>query len=212
MLHDFLQKNEYQFRKILHNKRKDTFFKGFKLSFSMIDNKDVAGFNDVNKIIVSNKLNGNDDISIIENGIKDITKLFTDGCFLQDENKGGIAAFIIKSNDSKELISEKTLLQSSCLIELYATIKGLEKLENEKKIRVITDSQYVRKGITEWIFHWKLNNWHTANGEKAKNIEYWKRLDKLIQKKYIEFQWVKGHAESEGNKICHEEANRIARE
>jgi ribonuclease HI len=58
----------------------------------------------------------------------------------------------------------------------------------------VTDSQYVRKGLTEWIINWKLNNWTTANGEKVKNIEYWKRFDRLTDDRYIEFKYVKSHS------------------
>lgn len=81
-------------------------------------------------------------------------------------------------------------------------IKSLEILANEKQLRIVTDSQYVRKGITEWIFYWKLNGWLTANGRQVRNIEFWKKFDRLTENKYIEFQRVKSHSGHFENTIC----------
>ena len=83
-----------------------------------------------------------------------------------------------------------------------AVIKGLENTKEQNKIRIITDSRYIIKGLTQWIFNWKLNNWHTVQGEKAKNIEYWKQFDKLSEGKYIEFEWVKAHSNQFENSLC----------
>jgi len=75
------------------------------------------------------------------------------------------------------------------IIELEAAIKGLEILKDVVQIRIISDSQYVRKGLTEWGPIWELNDWHTVNGDKAKNIGYWKYFNILSIGKYIEFEW-----------------------
>ena len=91
---------------------------------------------------------------------------------------------------------------SSTLAELHAAIRGLEILSISKKIRIVTDSQYVRKGLSEWIWNWKLNDWHTANGTKVKNIDDWKRFEKLTDGKYIEIEWVKSHRNHLQNILC----------
>ncbi|MCY6369982.1 ribonuclease H family protein [Clostridium ganghwense] len=199
---EYLKQNEYQLRKILHNKRKDTFFVGFKVKIVLRDEKDVAAFNDRSKIVVLDKRNGQNDSFVVDDGEERIYKIYTDGSFMEKYNRGAYTVLIQDLKGNYDIYSEKTEIKSSSLIELMAAIKGLKVLNNVKKIRIITDSQYVRKGLTEWIVNWKLNDWNTANGEKAKNIEYWKEFDKITENKYIEFQWVKGHSGHFENSLC----------
>jgi len=95
-----------------------------------------------------------------------------------------------------------TSASSSTLTELHAAIRGLEILSSYEKIRIVTDSQYVRKGLTEWIWNWKLNDWHTANGTRVKNIEAWEKIERLTDGKYIEIEWVKSHRNHLQNILC----------
>ena len=139
---------------------------------------------------------------------KTIPELFTDGSFDHIKKLGGYA-ILIKSNSNYYIHQVKTQEKGNNLIELLAVIKGLEYLKNEPKIRIVTDSQYVIKGITEWLPIWKINKFYTANGTKAKNINYWKKADKLIHGKYIEFEWVKAHSEHFENTICDMKAKSI---
>ena len=192
-LSDFLLKNEAQLRKILHNKRPESFFIGFKLNFAIFDNKDIAAFSDKSSILVLDKRSGQTKSYALEKGLKSITKLYTDGSFLEKKNKSGIACIIEFTNGEYRVEYGPSSASSSTLTELHAAIRGLEILSEAKKIRIVTDSQYVRKGITEWIWNWKLNDWHTANGTKVKNIDDWKRFEKLTDGKYIEIEWVKSH-------------------
>jgi len=90
-------------------------------------------------------------------------------------------------------------------------IEGLKKTQHIENLRIISDSRYVIKGLTEWVFNWKLNDWHTAQGEKVKNIEYWQEFDKLTENKYIEFEWVKGHSSQYENSICDFYAKMLAK-
>ncbi len=206
----FLKSNEYQFRKILHNKRKETYYKGFKLKFVLQDNKDVGAFNDKLKIAVIDKIKDEYNYYTIEKGIEPTYKLFTDGSYNERTKTGGYAFIIIDINNNTSLFAGKLKKKSSNLIELIAVIKGLQKLKKTEHIRIISDSQYVKKGITEWVINWKLNNWITANGEKVKYIRYWKRLDKLTEKKYIEFEWIKAHSFHFENMICDYHAKKSA--
>jgi ribonuclease HI len=194
-LSEFLQKHEFQFRKLLHVKRPETYYKGFKLNFSIREGKDVEAFNNLNRILVLDKRNGKNENYVISKSTKKIHELYVDGSFLSDYNKGGIAVIVKSPAGKYELKTFKSSGCSSCLIELEAAIQGLKLLKDIEEIRLITDSQYVRKGLTEWIINWKLNDWHTANGEKVKNIEHWKLFDALSENKYIEFKYVKAHSQ-----------------
>ncbi len=199
---NILKQNEYQLRKILHNKRKNTFYEGFNLKFSLRYQKDVEAFNDRSKIVVLDKRCGVEKSYVVDKGEEKIFKLYTDGSFSERYNRGGYAVLIKDFDNEYTFYTFKTKKKNSSLIELLAAIKGLEILEDKEKVRIITDSQYVRKGLTEWIQNWKLNNWHTVNGHKVKHIEYWKQFDKLTANKYIEFEWVKGHSNHFENTIC----------
>ena len=79
-------------------------------------------------------------------------------------------------------------------MELMAAISSLEGLEKSTKLTIITDSNYVKGGVTEWIKNWKKNNWKTANKKDVKNIDLWKRLDQARSKHEVIWKWVKGHA------------------
>ena len=210
-LTEVLKKNEYQFRKVLHIKRPETWYKGFKLKFVLRDEKDVAAFNDISKTLIIDKRDGIYENYVVDTGKEKLTELYIDGSYMKKKGKGGYAV-IIKSDDGKyDLKTFETNLRSSSLIELLAAIKGLELLPGEKEIRIVTDSQYVRKGLTEWIINWKLNDWTTANGEKVKNIEYWKHFDRLTDDKYIEFKYVKAHSDQFENTMADLYAKDMAR-
>ena len=189
----FLRNNEYQVNKILRNMRRKTFYKGFELIIVLRDHKDIEAFNDKNKIVVLDKLEGERKSYVIDKGKDKIIEVFTDGSFKEALNTGGFSYIIKDLSGEYKLYKEKSDYKSSSLIELEAAIAALEKLENEKYIRIITDSQYVRKGLTEWILNWQLNGWKTTNGENVKNKKYWLKFDKLTDGKYIEFEWVKAH-------------------
>ncbi len=198
---ELLRENEYQLRKIFHNKRPETFYVGFKLKIILRRDKDVTSFNDLANIIVLDKLNENTKIYVLFSSNLILPEIYTDGCFLDKYKVGGLASLICYPQGYKRLFTGGTYRRSSSLIELMAAIMALKKIENHQKIRIFTDSRYVIKGLTEWLTNWKLNDWHTAQGTKVKNIAYWKEFDHLTENKYIEFKWVKAHFESVENKI-----------
>ena len=100
-------------------------------------------------------------------------EIYTDGSFSAKKGKGGFAVILKSVEGDYTLKTYETEEKSSSLIELLAAIKGLELTSTISKVRIITDSQYVRKGLTEWIVNWKRNNWLTASGTRVKNITYW---------------------------------------
>jgi len=95
-------------------------------------------------------------------------------------------------------------------MELLGVIRALQYIKKEKSAKnniiIRTDSRYVQKGITEWMGIWKANNWKTKNGQEVKNLQFWKRLDKIISE-HIVFEWVHGHS---GNKY-NERADKLAK-
>ena len=79
-------------------------------------------------------------------------------------------------------------------MELLAAIEGLDALKRPSQVSLTTDSQYVRKGITEWIAGWKAKGWKTASKQPVKNRDLWERLDALTRQHQVEWHWVKGHS------------------
>ncbi len=132
--------------------------------------------------------------------------VFTDGGCSGNPGPGGWA-FVI-AGDEQELIeiSGGDSQTTNNRMELQAVIKALEYIiamdEPISSIRIHTDSQYVKNGITVWIHNWKRNGWRTASKAPVKNKEYWESLDNLAQKLPIEWHWVKGHAGVELNERC----------
>jgi ribonuclease HI len=93
-------------------------------------------------------------------------------------------------------------------MELTAAIRGLENLKRPCHVVLTTDSQYVRKGITEWLQNWKQKKWKTSAKKPVKNTDLWKRLDELCEPHTIDWQWVKGHSGHRENDLVDEYANR----
>jgi competence/damage-inducible protein CinA-like protein len=201
-VYDLLNRNLYQFKKLLHNKRPNTYYPGFVLEFSIWDRKDTVAFNDRSNIIVVDKRNGRDLIYVAEKAREDICAIYIDGSFNDEKNKGAYCVIINHKDGSCEQFDDKSHVIGSSQMELAGAIEGLKKVVDEREVRIITDSQYVRKGLTEWIINWKLNGWHTANGTKVKNIELWQEFASLTDNRYIEFEWVKGHSDQFENTLC----------
>lgn len=129
-----------------------------------------------------------------------LKEVYTDGSYNEKTNKGAFSILVKNLDGSYEETAQPSNSQSSSLIELEAVIYALTHYEGD--LRIVTDSQYVIKGITQWIIYWKRNNWMTANGTKAKNVGQWQKLDHLCQNRYIEFMWVKGHSQHFENDYC----------
>lgn len=199
---ELLQEHEHQLRKILHTKRPDSYYRGFELTFSFRYDKDVVAFNNKDKLVVLDKRSSENESYVKDNYEAAIPKIYTDGSFLEKFDKGAYAVITKTVDQSYDYYTQQVEVKNSGLIELLAAMKGVELLADKNKIRIVTDSQYVRKGLTEWIVNWKLNNWRTVNGDKVKNIEYWKKFDQLTAGKYIEFAWVEAHSNHFENELC----------
>ncbi len=118
--------------------------------------------------------------------------VYTDGSCLGNPGNGGWAFIVVGEKDiSFRSGFEKNTTNNR--MELLAAIKALEYLEQYENITINTDSNYVKQGITTWIFNWKKNNWKTSTKQTVKNKELWERLDDLNQRKNINWSWVKAH-------------------
>ena len=125
-------------------------------------------------------------------------KVYTDGSCLGNPGNGGWAFLIINKNDfSYRAGFERNATNNQ--MELMAAIKALEFLNQHNDINLNTDSNYVKQGITNWIFNWKKNNWKTSSKKPVKNKELWERLYELNLSKNINWSWVKAHNVDEFN-------------
>ncbi len=134
-------------------------------------------------------------------------EIFTDGACKGNPGPGGWGALLIFKGKEKELFGGEVKTTNNRM-ELMAAIKALEILKRACKVSLTTDSQYVRKGITEWIENWKLKNWKNSQNKAVKNVDLWKLLDAQQQRHDISWYWVKGHSGHPGNEHADQLANR----
>lgn len=132
--------------------------------------------------------------------------IYTDGACKGNPGPGGWGALLISSPHEKKIFGGE-LETTNNRMELLAAIKALEALKNKSRVNLHTDSQYLRKGILEWIKNWKRNGWLTSAKKPVKNADLWQRLDSLTGLHDIHWHWVKGHSGNEGNEIADELAN-----
>tara|TARA_B100001057_G_scaffold114175_5_gene112539 strand:- start:11905 stop:12339 length:435 start_codon:yes stop_codon:yes gene_type:complete len=134
-------------------------------------------------------------------------KVYTDGACRGNPGPGGWGVFIIYNDSTKELFDGQRETTNNQM-EILAAIEALKYLKDEEQeIALYTDSNYVRKGITEWINNWKINNWRTASKKPVANKELWIELDELTLNKKITWNWVKGHSGDPGNERADQLAN-----
>ena len=132
-------------------------------------------------------------------------ELFTDGACRGNPGPGGWGAVLRYNGNEKELFGGEPQTTNNRM-ELMAVISGLEALKRQCTVDVVTDSQYVKNGITQWIHNWKRNGWRTANKKPVKNDDLWRRLDEAVARHQVRWHWVKGHSGHPEN----ERADRLA--
>jgi ribonuclease HI len=133
-------------------------------------------------------------------------EIFTDGACKGNPGPGGWGALLVAGQSKKELFGGE-LNTTNNRMELRAVIEALSALKRPCEITVHTDSQYVQKGISEWIHGWKARGWKTAAREPVKNADLWKALDEAQARHKMQWRWVKGHAGHEGNERADALAN-----
>jgi len=148
----------------------------------------------------------------------DQVEIFTDGACKGNPGPGGWGAWIIHgtlaawhaagrpSTKAKSLFGGE-METTNNRMELRAVIEALNALKRPCAVVLHTDSQYVHKGISEWLAGWKVKGWKTANKTPVKNVDLWQALDQASARHQIEWRWVKGHAGHEGNEMADQLAN-----
>lgn len=134
-------------------------------------------------------------------------ELWTDGACRGNPGPGGWAALLIGKGREKVLTGAEARTTNNRM-ELTAAIRGLEALTRPCAVRLHTDSQYVMKGVTEWLEDWKRRDWRTADKKPVKNVDLWQQLDALVARHDIDWRWVRGHSGVERN----EQVDRLANE
>ncbi|QJC28986.1 ribonuclease HI [Enterobacteriaceae endosymbiont of Plateumaris rustica] len=128
-------------------------------------------------------------------------KIFTDGSCIYNPGPGGYAA-IIKYHTYEKIFTQGFFFTTNNRMELMASIIALESLKRYFNINIITDSKYLKKGITIWINNWKKYGWICSNKKPVKNIDLWKRLDLALINHNIKWYWIKGHNGNIKNEKC----------
>ena len=134
-------------------------------------------------------------------------ELFTDGACKGNPGPGGWGALLRFGGIEKSLYGGEADTTNNRM-ELMAAIEGLKALKEPCDVLLVTDSQYVLKGVTEWMAGWKRNGWKTAAKQPVKNADLWQLLDEQAQRHKINWKWVRGHTGHRENEIADSLANR----
>ncbi len=137
----------------------------------------------------------------------EIVEIHTDGACSGNPGPGGWAAILAWKGREKELSGAEPATTNNRM-ELLAAIRALEALKRPMRVRIYTDSEYLRRGMSEWLAGWKRRGWRTAAKKPVRNRDLWERLDELCHRHEVEWHWLKGHAGDPLN----ERADRLARE
>ncbi|MGH8657805.1 MAG: ribonuclease HI [Gammaproteobacteria bacterium] len=130
-----------------------------------------------------------------------IVELYTDGACRGNPGVGGWGV-LLRYRDRGKTLSGGEPKTTNNRMELMAAIKGLEALTRPCRVRLTTDSQYLQKGLTQWLPMWKHRGWRTADKKPVKNVDLWQRLDKLSEYHSVQWEWVKGHTGHPGNETA----------
>ena len=136
----------------------------------------------------------------------DLVEVFTDGACRGNPGPGGWAA-LLRYGTEERMLSGAESATTNNRMEMTAAIEAIAALKRPSRVRLTTDSEYLRQGITSWMQRWKANGWRTAAKQSVKNQDLWQRLDTLVQQHRIEWHWVRGHSGHSDNERVDEAAN-----
>lgn len=129
--------------------------------------------------------------------------IYTDGACSGNPGPGGWGVYMICNKHEKRLYGFDPSTTNNRM-EIMAAIKALESLKTKCEVDIFTDSKYVQKGITEWIYNWEKNNWLGSDKKVVKNVDLWQNLYNLSHEHQVSWHWVRGHANNLGNEIADE--------
>ena len=133
-------------------------------------------------------------------------EIWTDGGCRGNPGPGGWGA-VLYYGDHEKVLSGAEPQTTNNRMEMTAAIRGLEALKQACAVSIYTDSEYLKKGVTEWLAGWKRRDWKTADRKPVKNVDLWQTLDVLVQKYRIDWHWVRGHSGVERNERVDRLAN-----
>ncbi len=133
-------------------------------------------------------------------------EIFTDGACKGNPGPGGWGV-LLRLGEHEKALHGGELMTTNNRMELMAAIMGLRALKKNASVTLTTDSEYVMKGIREWMPNWKKRGWKTASKQPVKNADLWMLLDELVNQHQVEWRWVKGHSGHRENEIADELAN-----
>lgn len=142
-----------------------------------------------------------------ENSPEPLVEIYTDGACKGNPGPGGWGALLRYQGRERELWGGAAETTNNRM-ELTAVLEALTVLKRACRVKVITDSQYVMQGITQWLPNWKKRGWKTANGQPVKNVDLWQRLDEAVQAHQVDWAWVRGHSGHPDNERADQLANR----
>ena len=134
-------------------------------------------------------------------------EIYTDGACKGNPGPGGWGAVLFYKGAERELWGGEAETTNNRM-ELMAAIMALAALKRHCDVRIVTDSQYVMQGITEWMVNWKKRGWKTASKQPVKNADLWQALDEQVNRHTVEWRWVRGHTGHPGNERADMLANR----
>lgn len=137
-------------------------------------------------------------------------QLITDGSCVGNPGPGGWACILRYGQNKKEIYGSEPMTTNNRM-ELKAAAEGLRALKEPCEVEIVTDSEYVKNGITTWIHGWKLKGWRSTSGQPVKNQDLWHELDEQVNRHKTRWSWTKGHASHADNNRCDELANEAAR-
>jgi len=135
-----------------------------------------------------------------------VIEIYTDGACRGNPGPGGWAV-LLTQGEHERVISGAEALTTNNRMELTAVIRALEALKRPVRASLYTDSEYVRRGVREWLPQWKARGWRTAARTPVKNRDLWEQLDRLAAGHDIDWHWVRGHAGNAGNERVDRLAN-----
>lgn len=121
-----------------------------------------------------------------------VVRIYSDGSCNPNPGPGGWAALILRDG-SEQVLQGGAEHSTNNRMELTAAIRALEALEQPSQVLIFTDSQYLQRGINEWLPRWKMRHWRTADGRPVENRDLWEQLDSLTSQHRVSWQWIRGH-------------------
>lgn len=140
-----------------------------------------------------------------------IVQLITDGACVGNPGPGGWACILRYKGQKRELFGSE-IQTTNNRMEIMAALMGLTALTERCEVEIVTDSSYLKNGITKWVARWKRNGWRTSEKKPVVNQDLWQDLDAANARHTTQWTWTKGHADHEDNNRCDELATRAARE